>query len=160
MAAEIQLTHLDNVPVALASYESMLDSFPEAAAAPKAAYAIAWIHQYKLNEKDTAAARYRSLIERYPRSPQAKGALFQLGYLGVADLKGRLSAFVDSALADTTSLQKTAGVFGDSIRSDTTAVRNAVSAVPVSPDTTGRARIEPPPVSPDTTGRAREGGAG
>ena len=160
MAAEIQLTHLDNVPVALASYASMLDSFPEAAAAPKAAYAIAWIHQYKLNEKDTAVARYRSLIERYPRSPQAKGALFQLGYLGAADLKGRLSAFVDSALADTTSLQKTVGVFGDSIRSDTTAVRKAVSAVPVSPDTTGRARIEPPPIPPDTTGRARKGGAG
>jgi TolA-binding protein len=187
MAAEIQLTRLGNVPVALAGYASMLDSFPETDVAPKAAYAIAWIHQYRLNEKDTAIARYRFLVEQYPRSPQARGALFQLGYLGATDLKGYLSAFVDSVRADTTAAQKTASVAAalpDSLGAakiepppvspdttgrarieppsaplDTTG-RVRIEPPPVSPDTTSRARIEPPSVPLDTTGRARKGGAG
>ena len=138
MAAEIQLTRLGDVPLALAGYTAVLDSFPLAPVAPKAAFAIAWIHQYKLEEKDNAIERYRALVERYPRSYQAKGALLQLGFLGAAELRVRLQAYVDSALADTTAIEP-------------------VSAPPVPPDTSG---VKPAavPALPDTSAGAQRGG--
>ena len=87
MAAEIQLTRLDDIPMALAGYTAILDSFPETFVAPKAAYAIAWIRQNRLGEKEAAIERYRALVERYPRSYQANGALYQLGLAGADSLR-------------------------------------------------------------------------
>ena len=108
MAAEIQLTRLGDVQTALAGYQAVLDSFPRTAVAPKAAYAIAWIREYKLNDKDKAIESYRALVDRFPRSYQARGALFQLGFLGADSLKVELQAYVDSARADTTAIEKPA----------------------------------------------------
>ncbi len=108
MAAEIQLTKLDDVPMALAGYTAVLDSFPETSVAPKAAYAIAWIRQNKLGEKEAAVERYRALVERYPRSFQAKGALYQLERAGADSLGTYLQAYRDSALADTTAASRPA----------------------------------------------------
>jgi TolA-binding protein len=106
MTAEIQLTQLDDVQTALNGYETVLDSFPGAVVAPRAAYAIAWIMQNKLHDRDKAISRYRALIERYPRSYQAKGALSQLEFLGADSLEAALRAHVDSALADTAAIEK------------------------------------------------------
>ena len=130
MAAEIQLTKLDDVTMALAGYTAVLDSFPETPVAPKAAYAIAWISQNKLGEKEAAVARYRALVERYPRSYQAKGALYQLEIAGADSLRAYLQAYRDSALADTTAASRPA---------------------PVAPAA---------PVLPDTLTPAKRGGAG
>jgi TolA-binding protein len=127
MAAEIQLTRLGDIQTALAGYRAVLDSFPLAAVAPKAAYAIAWIHEYKLNDKDMAIQSYRALVSRFPRSYQARGAIFQLGFLGADSLRTELQAYVDSARADTTAIEKPA------------------SAAPASPDT---ARAKPVAVPP------------
>jgi TolA-binding protein len=156
MAAEIQLTRLGDIPLALTGYTAVLDSFPLTSIAPKAAYAIAWIHQYKLKENDKAIERYRALVERYPRSYQAKGALFQLGFLGAGELSGRLQAYVDSALADTAAIRNTASAAPAPrdtmpfMRSDT---------VSTAADTLNRLEKEAPPVPADTVGAAQKGGA-
>jgi TolA-binding protein len=144
MAAEIQLTRLEDIPMALAGYTAVLDSFPETPAAPKAAYAIAWIRQNKLGEKEAAVERYRALVERYPRSFQAKGALYQLERAGADSLAAYLQAYRDSALADTIAASK------------------AAPAAPVSPDTAGVAGEKPGALTPpaDTLTPARQGGAG
>jgi tetratricopeptide (TPR) repeat protein len=138
LAAEIQLTRLGDIPMALAGYTAVLDSFPETPVAPKAAYAIAWIRENKLGEKEAAIERYRALVERYPRSYQAKGALYRLRLAGADSLGAYLQAYRDSALADTTAAAK------------------APPAAPVSPDTTAAAK----PVSADTLNPAKRGGAG
>jgi tetratricopeptide (TPR) repeat protein len=144
MAAEIQLTRLGDIPMALAGYTAVLDSFPETPAAPKAAYAIAWIRQNKLGEKEAAVERYRALVERYPRSFQAKGALYQLELAGADSLAAHLQAYRDSALADTIAAPR------------------AAPAAPVSPDTAGVAREKPGALTTpaDTLTPARQGGAG
>lgn len=108
MEAEIQLTRLDNVPLALDGYRAVLDSFPESATAPRAAYAIGWVYRRKLAENEKAVEAFRTVAARYPRSPQAKGALVELESLGAIDLRDRMQAIVDSALADTLNAPKQA----------------------------------------------------
>jgi TolA-binding protein len=106
MAAEIQLTRLGDVQTAIAGYQAVLDSFPGTSAAPKAAYAIAWIRQNKLGEPEAAIEAYRLLVERYPRSYQAKGALGRLRSAGADSVADRLEAYRDSALADTAAASR------------------------------------------------------
>jgi TolA-binding protein len=144
MAAEIQLTRLGDIPTALAGYQAVLDSFPGTSAAPKAAYAIAWIRQSKLGEKEAAVESWRALVERYPRSYQAKGALGQLRSAGADSIAARLEAYRDSALADTTAAPRPA------------------PSVPIPADTAGGAGEErgSPPAPPDTLRAPRQGGAG
>ncbi|MFA4948816.1 MAG: tetratricopeptide repeat protein [Candidatus Krumholzibacteriia bacterium] len=165
MAAEIQLTRLEDIPMALSGYTAILDSFPETSVAPKAAYAIAWIRQIRLREKEAAIERYRALIERYPRSFQAKGALYQLGLAGADSLRAYLQAYRDSALADTTVVPKPAPAA--SAAPDTTSsgaakpgalmIPKAALAAPVSPDTSrGEANPEILHAPADTTGRTRK----
>jgi TolA-binding protein len=150
LAAEIQLTRLGDVRTALAGYRAVLDSFPGTAVAPKAAYAIAWIQQYKLNDHDKAVDRYRILVERYPRSYQAKGALFQLGFLGADSLEVQLRSYVDSALADTTAIER----FAPPALPDTVGAAGR-DVLPAAADTAGAARREAPPLLPDTLSSAR-----
>lgn len=102
LAAEIQLTRFDQIRMAIENYSAVVDSFPESDLAPKAAFALAWIYHKKLNEAGKAVEMYRSIISRFPRSPQARGAVYAIGELGTDELKARLEAVVDSALADTT----------------------------------------------------------
>ncbi|MCX5753999.1 MAG: tetratricopeptide repeat protein [Candidatus Krumholzibacteria bacterium] len=176
IAAEIQLTRLEDIPMALAGYTAILDSFPETPVAPKAAYAIAWINQNRLREKETAIERYRALIERYPRSYQAKGALYQLSLVGADSLRAYLQAYRDSALADTTAAlkadttaaSKTAPVDTAAASRpalvDTTAASKFSPAAPAPPDTLGGARAEPGalpvPAPVDTLNPAKQGGVG
>ncbi len=146
MAAEIQLTQLGDIPTALTGYRAVLDSFPGTDAAPKAAYAIAWIHQNKLGEKEAAIESYRLLVERYPRSYQAKGALGQLKSAGDDSVAAYLEAYRDSALADTS---RAVSPRAETLRADTLGTGAARS------DSTGAG------ASPaDTTKVPGAGGAG
>ncbi len=121
MAAEIQLTRLGDIPTALVGYQAVLDSFPGTSAAPKAAYAIAWIRGNELDEGDAAIESWRLLVERYPRSYQAKGALGQLRSAGADSLAARLEAYRDSALADTAHAEPplAGAASADTARADT-----------------------------------------
>jgi TolA-binding protein len=166
MAAEIQLTKLEDIPMALVGYAAVLDSFPESSVAPKAAYAIAWIRQIRLHEREAAIGRYRDLIERYPVSYQAKGALYQLTILGADSLRTYLEAYRDSALADTAAARrKAAEALPAAAAPDDAAAKRKAPAVPAAAahgDTTA-AKHEAPanvPVPADTLDPAKKGGAG
>lgn len=104
LTAEIQFTRLDEIEMAVQNYRTVVDSFPETSVAPKAAYALAYIYHHKLGDKAKAVELYRELAALFPRSPQARGAVDQLGTLGAEELREKMEAFVDSALADTTAL--------------------------------------------------------
>lgn len=104
MAAEIQLTRLDETETALSNYRAVVDSFPGSTYAPRAGYAIGWILLKKYNQPDSAAAAYSDLITRYPRSIQAKGALEIVKGLDPDSLGVVLQAYVDSAMADTAAI--------------------------------------------------------
>ncbi len=112
LSAEIQLTRLGEVDLALGNYETIVDSFPESSYAPNAAYAVAWIYEKEKGDRETAIEKYRRVVSLFPRSMQALGAVDRIGTLGAQELEQRLRAFVDStaalsaaadsALADTT----------------------------------------------------------
>ena len=118
LSAEIQLTRLGETELALDNYRVVVDSFPETSVAPRAAYAIAWIYGRKLGDKEKALDLYRQVVARFPRSPQARGAVDEIGNLGAEELKTRLDAYVDSAFADTAAaaeeLRKRKRAMGDS----------------------------------------------
>ncbi|MBN2184937.1 MAG: tetratricopeptide repeat protein [Candidatus Krumholzibacteriota bacterium] len=100
--AEIKLTRLDEVESARKNYLAVVDSFPETSYAPAAAYAVAWIYQEKLGDKDKAVEAYRTTILKFPRSHQAGGAVSQLHKLGDHAGAEMMQAYIDSAFADTT----------------------------------------------------------
>jgi len=120
LTAEVQLTRLEEVEAAITNYEAVIDSFPETAVAPKAYYALGWIYEKELGESEAAIEKYRELALQYPRSPQAKGAVNQIGRLGRAELEEMMRAYVDSALADTTAIGAGSGLEPDSALIDIT----------------------------------------
>jgi len=105
LSAEIQLTRLDDVDAAINNYEAVVDSFADTKFAPKAAFALGWIFENKMEDTTRAVGSYEKLIRLFPRSPQALGAIERLRSFGLDSLAGTLSAYVDSALADTSSVR-------------------------------------------------------
>ncbi len=128
LAAEIQLTRLDEVDVAVSNYSAVVDSFPGTSYAPKAAFAVAWIYDSEKKDRDRAVEMYRRVITLYPRSPQARGAIERLGTLGALELRQQMQAVIDSAIVDTT------GPAPDSIR---TTIPDTTAALPSVPAPTG-----------------------
>ena len=147
LAAEIQLTRLNKLETALDMYSALIDSFPETSYAPKAAYAKAWIYHRKMDETEKAVELYRAVASQYPRSPQAKGAVDQLGSLGMEKLKEQLTVYVDSALADTTGtaerLRRERQAAGDTLPADTLGSSGPEGGVDVPVDS-----VSAPPGSP------------
>jgi TolA-binding protein len=139
LTAEIQLMRLNEIDLAISNYSAVVDSFSDTGAAPRSAYALAWIHHYKLADTIGAVERYREVVTRFPHSPQAKGAVIELGNLGEAELRGRLTAYIDSALADSAAaraeeLERMRELQADSAAIDTMSVPGAGA---VGQDTTG-----------------------
>ena len=101
LSAEIQLTKLGETDLAVGNYKVVVDSFPQTSYAPMAAYALGWI--YRVDKGDTARAveAFRHLVREYPVSPQARGAVYEIGLLGEEALSRQLEAYIDSAAADT-----------------------------------------------------------
>ena len=104
LAAEIQLTRLGEIDLALTNYTAVLDSFPGTSHAPQAAFAVAWIYDQEKRDRERAVEMYRRVISIYPRSPQALGAIERLGTLGALELKMRMQVLIDSAMVDTTGV--------------------------------------------------------
>jgi len=103
LSAEIQLTRLDNVEAAVKNYETVIDSFADTKFAPKAAFALAWIYENRMDDTTRATRMYERLVRLFPRSQQALGAIERLHSFGLDSLVVRLESLVDSAIADTTS---------------------------------------------------------
>jgi len=104
LAAEIQLTRLNETDLALGNYHAVVDSFPQTSYAPLAAYAIGWIYRIDKGDTTQAVEAFTHLIREYPVSPQARGALYEVHLLGKEELKSQLETYVDSAVADTAKI--------------------------------------------------------
>jgi len=153
-SAEIQLEQFEQTEKALKNYKALLDSFPGTEVAPRAAYAVGWIYQKKLDRKESALEAYSRLAADYPRSAQAAGALEQLGGMGADRLRDSLSAYVDSinALPPDTAEVKAALEL-----TDTTAVEAAperadsTAAEPSAAPADSAKAVQPFPARPDTS---------
>lgn len=94
--AELQYFSQDEVTEALGQYQRVLDQFPESRTAPRAAYAIAWIHLHEEDlPSDTAMVRLRDLVSEYPASDQARAAIDLLQSAG-GDTVGLRSLLVQA----------------------------------------------------------------
>jgi TolA-binding protein len=63
---------------ALAAYRAVVERFPESDWAPKALYAVGWLHE-RLADTTGAAATYQELIDRYSDTEYADAARVRLG---------------------------------------------------------------------------------
>ncbi len=120
LSAEIQLTRLGEVDLALGNYEAIVDSFPGSSYAPSAAFAVAWIYEKEKQDTETAIEMYRRVVSLYPRSMQAVGAVDRIGTLGARELGERLRAFVDSTTALAAAADSALAAAADSALTDTT----------------------------------------
>jgi outer membrane protein assembly factor BamD (BamD/ComL family) len=82
LLAETYLFGKGNVDTALVEYGNVLEQFPQHEVAPKAALAIAWIHEYKRKDVVRAADMYERIIQDYPATRYAEVALEALTRLG------------------------------------------------------------------------------
>ena len=78
--AELYRNHsqLNQPEKAIAEYESLLEAYPDAIAAPEARWRIAHVRHTVLNQSALAMATYRKVIDYYPTSNFAAEALFQM----------------------------------------------------------------------------------
>ncbi len=133
--AELQLTKLDEINLAIRNYTIVADSFPGSRVAPKAAYALAWIRENRTGEKEKAVELYGALVMRYPCSHQAAGAVEQLVRMGENELAASLSAYIASALIDSVAAEAERGRMAP----DTLSTGGTESP----PDSTSAARMTP-----------------
>jgi TolA-binding protein len=148
LAAEIQLTRLGEVDLALNNYTAVVDSFPKTRYAPQAAYAIAWIYQHKKGDTDVALEMYRRVVSSYPRTQQALGAVAEIGGLGAQELRANMEAYIDSVRVDTSAVEQPVDTMGSSVvPADSAASVRKLGRPRVSPDS-----LSPVPQPADTTG--------
>lgn len=57
---------------AVKGFSEIVQRWPDSPLAPKSAYAIGWIFEYKLNLVDSAVAYYKKIIEQYGSTPFAQ----------------------------------------------------------------------------------------
>ncbi len=67
-AAERDLFERQNIPQAIDNYQKVADDFPNSEFAPKALYAIGWIHEQIIFDNARAAMVYGEIMKRYPDS--------------------------------------------------------------------------------------------
>jgi hypothetical protein len=156
LTAEIQLMRLDEIDLAIGNYQAVIDSFPDTGIAPKAAYALAWIHQHKQTDSVRAIDLYRDVATRYPRSPQAKGAVIELGNLGAVEIRNTLIAYIDSALADTAAAlaeerERRRRMQADSAAVDSMGARRGAGPSPDAAGAADSSTVRRPAVPPDSS---------
>lgn len=70
--AENTLFEYQNSTEAIRKYEEIWEKYPDSDLAPKAAYSMAWISEYRLDSLDLAFMLYDSLLKCYPETDFAK----------------------------------------------------------------------------------------
>jgi len=79
LEAERLFSRGGDVEAILAAYQRVLDQYPDSPYAPKARYAIGWIHEYISLERDGAEQAYRILLDTYGNTDYGKEAKLKLG---------------------------------------------------------------------------------
>lgn len=72
--AEIDLFDLDQPLLALREFERVLTDYKGSLQGPRAAFAVAWIHDRRLRDDKRAHEAYETLVQDYPGTPQAREA--------------------------------------------------------------------------------------
>ncbi len=72
--AEIDLLDLDQPLLALGEFERVLADYAGSFSAPKAAFGIAWIYDYRLRDAARAQAAYDRVARDFPSTPQGREA--------------------------------------------------------------------------------------
>jgi tetratricopeptide (TPR) repeat protein len=72
--AEIDLLELDQPLVALHEFEQVLRQYPGSLQCPRAAFAIAWIHEWRLRDPRRARQAYELVARDYADTPQGARA--------------------------------------------------------------------------------------
>jgi TolA-binding protein len=98
--AEAQLFDKNDPRRALRTYQQVVERFPESQYAPKALYAIAYIHETRLFNRDAALSTYKKLADDYPQSPFGKQAAKKVWAVEQARKAALASAETGKASAD------------------------------------------------------------
>lgn len=77
---------------AIASYQELINAYPDSARTPEAVYAIGTLYQNHKHSFHQAIQTYRHLVEKYPTHATAPNASFMIGFIYNNDLKN-----IDSA---------------------------------------------------------------
>ena len=84
LAAESALFGEKNIPLAIDDYQKIADNFPNSEYAPKALYAIGWIHEAIIFDNARAAQYYGLVMNRYPDSEFTSQVTKKMAALGRA----------------------------------------------------------------------------
>jgi TolA-binding protein len=95
--AELYLLKLESPSEALPYYESVVLKHPESSLAPKAAYAVAWIAEYRTRDLAAAASAYRRVVDRFPETEHADEAEKALARLEAGGEEGDDAGAPDGA---------------------------------------------------------------
>lgn len=79
--AEVELFQFKNYQRALVAYKRIVRDYPNNELAPRAAYAIGYIYDEYMDDKEQALIAYRRVVREYPDSQQAEFAREQLRQL-------------------------------------------------------------------------------
>jgi len=77
---------------AIASYQELINAYPDSARTPEAVYAIGTLYQNHKHSFYQAIQTFRHLVEKYPTHATAPNASFMIGFIYNNDLKN-----IDSA---------------------------------------------------------------
>jgi len=78
--------------VAIASYQELINAYPDSARTPEAVYAIGTIYQNHKHSYHQAIQTFRFLVEKYPNHGTASNASFLIGFIYNNELKNNDSA--------------------------------------------------------------------
>lgn len=82
----------ENYDAAIASYQELINTYPDSARTPEAVYAVGVIYQNHKHLYHQAIQSFHSLIEKYPNHATAANASFLIGFIYNNELKN-----IDSA---------------------------------------------------------------
>ncbi len=85
LEAERLFSQGGDVDAILTAYQRVLDQYPDSPYAPKARYAIGWIHEYIRLERDGAEQIYRTLLDTHSNTDYGKEAKLKLGLVQKAE---------------------------------------------------------------------------
>ncbi len=143
--AEIQFFQFNNNQKAIASYEKVVNEFPNSEFAPRAAYALGYINGVVLGDSVKARQWYELLRTRYGNSDQAELA-FSF-YKGAS--RPSYTALMEALQGTSAPGDSLSAPAGQYPPGTTRAPADSTAVVPAPPDTTKAPA--PAPAPPDTT---------
>lgn len=131
-----EILYLDRMLVdeAIEKYQEVEEQFPESGAAPRAAYALAYLRWKQFGDSLAAHEEFRDLVVRYPASEAARGAIELLAF-HEADTSG-LGEILVTPAPETTAVVIDSSVVQIPSGADTTLAVSVDSTLAVSPDST------------------------